>query len=105
MNNDNFEADMSELGVMLETIDGLLRREIEQQERGDFCHSGLRELDTYIKTFETSDSLLMSTGALRYSYQASVALKNWKPLRDIVVAKWPEAVEKGVLCGLLENDK
>ena len=79
------------MAIIIEKIWDLLEREVEQQTKlNDHSHSALKELDEYLKTFENSDSILDVGIALRSSFTAKDALKNWLPLLEAGLKKWPD---------------
>lgn len=91
MDNSKFEKEQSEMKPIIQKIWNLLEREIKQQtELNDLSNSALKELDDYLKTFEESDSILNVGVTLRSSFTAKRALKNWLPLLNYSIAKWPD---------------
>ena len=89
--DDEFEVEQGELAVIINKILDLMTDEASRQlDFNDHSHKALKELDEYIKTFEESDSLLNVMTALRTSFRASPALKNWQPLLEHALKKWPE---------------
>lgn len=91
MIDDEFEREQAQMKVIIEKVWDLLEREVEQQTKlNDHSHSALKELDEYLKTFENSDSILDVGIALRSSFTAKLALKNWLPLLEAGLRKWPD---------------
>lgn len=89
-----FEQEQAEMQPIIFKIWDLMVREVkQQQELNDHSHSGLKELDEYLKTFENSDSILNTAVALRTSFTAKKALKNWLPLLEVAMKKWPDKKE------------
>jgi len=89
--DDPFEVEQGEIAVIINKILDLLQLEHDRQMvHDDHSHKALKELDEYIKTFEESDSLLNVMTALRSSFRANLALKNWQPLLEHALKKWPE---------------
>ena len=93
--------EMHELKQLMITVLDLLELERKQQlELNDHSHSALNKLDEIIGSYQESDSIFLVVGALRASFTAKLALKNWKPLLEHALAKWPN--DRNVFRGLIK---
>lgn len=98
-----FEQEQAEMKPIIQKIWFLLEKEVKcQVELNDHSHTALKELDEYLKTFEQSESILNVGVALRSSFTAKSALKNWLPLLEAGIKKWPEE-SKNAFIGLTPN--
>jgi hypothetical protein len=100
LTTDDEEEEREILGELCYNIMDLFEAEIKQQKKGDHSHSKLKRIDEILAHYMKSDSILLTTAALRYSWQAHNVLKNWHPLLEIALKKWPD--NKNVFCGLTD---